>query len=241
MAFPSNPSDGQKFKNYQYNSSEGIWEFNPHYGMYQDMPAENARELVYNNTTVFEKDGYFWYKDRFSSSPLRIYSDMTTDWGGWMRIFSWNHEKNGIEDLQPYTQANNMQVYKQDKNSLYFSGGSGNDLLYTFPILPSNFGELKFIVNIHHYSMEGSGFYFWAEGSNTIDIMCKSSSEANNSSYFPKTCSDQSYNSSITETIDTTIFKNSLSDIDSVNMAWYMSDNGSGDRVHIYEFEIWVR
>lgn len=243
MAFPKNPTDGQKFKNYEYNSADGIWEFNPHYGMYDDMPAENARELVYNNTSIFEKDGYYWYKDRFSSSPLRIYSDMTTDWGGWMRIFSWDHDRDGISELQPYTEANDVQVYRQDKSQLYFSGGYGHNVFYSFPVLPSNFGEIKFIINIRHYSMEGSGFYFWGEAndSSVLDIMCKSSSAANNSPHFPKTCSDQSYNSSITENIDTTIIKKFSKQINSINMAWYMSDNASGDRVYIYDFEIWVR
>ena len=89
--------------------------------------------------------------------------------------------------------------------------------------------------------MEDSGFYWWIIDMNDqiIKIECRGSNTANgNNLYFPVNPDNLDYNVSISETIDQTYIIDVPVGIKSVNMAFYMADDGSGDRAYIRRLNI---
>ncbi len=82
MAFPTNPTNEQIYKNYYYDSTNGLWQFKT---ALDGSSKKNAAPSGYylKNKYPTKPSGWYWIQSQFMPNPLFMYVDMTEEGGGY--------------------------------------------------------------------------------------------------------------------------------------------------------------
>jgi len=134
MAFPSNPSNGQIYKNYKYNSTKGAWIYSSYIGYDED--GNVIIEPVIGRKIVFD-DSETWHEVGASGEP--------TFENGWavtsssVRSLRFRKDAMGyvhIEGLASATNATDITIFTlpvgyRPSKQLYFAGAAWNGSNHT--------------------------------------------------------------------------------------------------------------
>lgn len=148
-----------------------------------------------------------------------------------------------VTNLSPYITVNEIASLNDVGDSVTMYGGPEGYLEFTF-IPTNNVTNVSLDVNIYNYSMDGSGWYWYVVDNLGDDylIKCISCTHADSfavPSIFPDNCADTSYNSSGSDTQNNVFNLNVPTGIQSLKMAYFMNDNGTGgDYVRFYKINV---
>lgn len=157
----------------------------------------------------------------------------------WKNVINLTSGSMTTANLAKYVETNDLQVYKSDGNKIYFSGGTGQHLVYSFP-LDVDSKEVSFSIHYYGYAMDDSGFFWYVEDADDklVKIECRGSDQAHATWKAPQDCENTTYNTSITETINKTYNISVPNGAKNLKMIFSMNDNGTGDRAYIYKLAI---
>lgn len=208
--------------------------FNPHNFVY-------AVSSDHDDVSAFPKGAIILHQETGEAIIKKSTGDFSnyTYVDDWKNVINISNGSMTTTNLAKYVETKDVDVYRSDGNKIYFSGGSGSHLVYSFP-LDVDSKEVSFSIHFYGYSMEGSGFYWYVEDADgkLIKIECRGSAGAHNSWKAPENCDNTNYNSTVSETIKKTYIVTVPNGAKKLKMVFFMNDNSSNDRAYIHSLGI---